>query len=308
MQLDQKTALIKQSFLEAGFLSIGIARPTKLEEEARRLQEWLDLGYHGKMSYMENHFDKRTSPEELLPGTKSIICLAYNYHTDLKQKPDAPKLASYAFGRDYHKVIKKRIKHVIRDLQESIGEFNYRPFVDSAPVMERDLAKRAGLGWIGKNTLLIHPQKGSYFFLAEVFVDFELAYDTPMRDYCGTCTRCIDACPTDAIAEEGFVLDASKCISYLTIELKDEEIPSEFQGKMEDWMFGCDICQDVCPWNRFSSNNSEAEFHPSERLLALNRKDWQELTEDEFNELFHGSAVKRTGYSGLKRNISFLGE
>ena len=304
--VEEKSKWIKKLFLDAGFLLVAFVKAEPLLEEAERLRQWLDMGYHGKMSYMANHFEKRTQPGKLVEGTKSIICLAYNYHSDKQQNPDAPKLSSYAFGRDYHKIIKKRIKPAIAAMTEKLGPFAHRSFVDSAPVLERDLARHAGLGWTGKNTMIINPKKGSRFFLAEVFVDFELAYDTPIQDYCGTCTRCIDACPTDAISEDGYQMDGSKCISYLTIELKDEDIPAEFKGKMENWMFGCDICQDVCPWNRFSSPHSEAAFEPSEALLNMDREDWKNLDEQSFNELFEGSAVKRTGYKGLKRNINFL--
>lgn len=300
------TERIKALFLEAGFYAVGITDANRLDDEAERLKEWIGLGFHGKMQYMENHFEKRVHPERLVEGTQSIICLAYNYYTEDTQIESAPQLASYAYGRDYHKVIKKRVKPIIQQLQQEFGHFNSRTFVDSAPVMERDLAKKAGLGWIGKNTLLINPKKGSKFFLAEVFVDLDLAYDTAISDHCGTCTRCIDACPTEAIHSDGYVMDASKCISYLTIELKDEDLPPEFKGKMNNWMFGCDICQDVCPWNRFSAPHSESEFQARERILTMSREDWLNLDEDSFNELFHGSAVKRAGFKQLKRNILYL--
>jgi len=306
MDRTEKTAIVKKRFLEAGFSDVGIASAAAFHTEAEKLKEWLGLGYHGKMDYMENHFEKRTQPEKLVPGTRSIVCLVYNYATEKSQMADAPKIAKYAYGKDYHKVIKKKIKSVVAGLEDELGPFKSRAFVDSAPVLERDLARRAGMGWLGKNTLLIHPRRGSFFFLAELFVDFELEPDEPIADYCGRCTRCIDACPTDAISEEGYLMDASRCISYLTIELKDEELPEEFRGKMDNWAFGCDVCQDVCPWNRFSQAHREERFEPSEELLNMSKEEWQALDEETFNELFSGSAVRRTGFKGLKRNISFL--
>ena len=300
------TEIVKQTARDLGFTSVGIAKAEFMEEEAKRLTEWLNLGYHGSMSYMENHFDKRTDPTLLVPGAKSIIMLTYNYHTEQKQQdPLAPKISSYAYGRDYHKVIKKKLKLFMPILREKLGDIDGRCFVDSAPVMERDWAARAGVGWVGKNTLLIHPRHGSYFFLAEMILDLELEYDSPIKDYCGTCTACIDACPTDAIASDGYILDGSKCISYLTIELKDD-IPSSFKGKMDNWMYGCDICQQVCPWNRFSSPHEEPQFEPKESLVSMSKEDWVEITEEVFDDLFEGSAVKRTKFQGLKRNISFL--
>ena len=300
------TEIVKQTARDLGFTSVGIAKAEFMEEEAKRLTEWLNLGYHGSMSYMENHFDKRTDPTLLVSGAKSIIMLTYNYHTEQKQQdPLAPKISSYAYGRDYHKVIKKKLKLFMSILREKLGDIDGRCFVDSAPVMERDWAARSGVGWVGKNTLLIHPRHGSYFFLAEMILDLELEYDSPIKDYCGTCTACIDACPTDAIASDGYILDGSKCISYLTIELKDG-IPSSFKGKMDNWMYGCDICQQVCPWNRFSSPHEEPQFEPKESLVSMSKEDWVEITEEVFDDLFEGSAVKRTKFQGLKRNISFL--
>lgn len=255
---------------------------------------------------MANHFDKRVDPRKLVPGAKSVISLAYNYYTEEEQAdPTAPKISMYAYGRDYHKVVKKKLKNIWRFLQTEIGDINGRLFVDSAPVLERDWARRSGIGWVGKHTLLLNPKKGSYFFLAEIILDVELTYDAPMRDHCGTCTRCIDACPTDAISPNGYVMDGSKCISYLTIELKDD-IPAQFKDQMSDYMFGCDICQQVCPWNRFSQPHHEADFGPNQQLLGMKKRDWIDLTEDIFNDLFQGSAVKRTKYEGLKRNIEFL--
>jgi epoxyqueuosine reductase len=300
-----KTEWIKYKSESLGFSGVGIAKAEFLEEEADKLKQWLGLGYHGKMSYMENHFEKRTDPRLLVEGTKSVISLMYNYYTPENQNQDDYKISKYAYGRDYHKVIKKKLKTFFRAIEDEFGAFQGRYFVDSAPIMERDWAKRAGLGWIGKHTLLINPKKGSYFFLAEMLVDFELTYDAPIKDFCGSCKKCIEACPTDAIASEGYVLDASKCISYLTIELKDD-IPDEFKGRTESWIFGCDICQDVCPWNRFSSEHDEPEFAAKAEIINNNPQEWESLDEDEFSSIFEGSAVKRTGYNGLKRNIEFV--
>lgn len=289
-----------------GFADVRFARAEVMETERLRLREWLDRGFHGEMSYMENHFDKRTDPTKLLEGTKTVICLAFNYYTDKKQEDKtAPQLSMYALGRDYHKVIKGKLKALLKQLQVIDPSIEGRGFVDSAPVLERDWARRSGLGWIGKNTLLIHPRRGSYYFLAELLINKEIEPDSPIDDYCGTCTKCIDACPTDAILEDGYVMDGSKCISYLTIELKGE-IPKKFEDKMENWMYGCDICQQVCPWNRFSSEHDEDDFIPSEALLKMTKEEWHELTDERFEELFRGSAVKRTQFKGLKRNIEFV--
>lgn len=306
MTVEQRTQFIKQRAKELGFLDIGISKAEYMEPEARRLEDWLNKGHHGSMSYMANHFDKRLDPTLLVPGARSVISLSYNYYNPAKQEDsDAPKLSMYAYGQDYHHVIKDKLHGLISDLRESIGEINGRCFVDSAPVLERDWAKRSGLGWIGKHSLLLSKQKGSYFFLAEIICDLELSYDQPVSDHCGTCTRCIDACPTDAISPSGYIVDASKCISYLTIELK-EEIPTEFSEQMDGWMFGCDICQEVCPWNRFSTPHDEKAFVPKEELLTMKRNEWTELTQEVFSTIFSKSAVKRTKYKGLKRNISFL--
>jgi epoxyqueuosine reductase len=305
-QLAKNTALIKQKALELGFFYCGISKAEFLEEEAPRLEAWLNEQRHGKMSYMENHFDKRLDPRLLVDGAKSVISLLLNYYTEEKQSDvNAPKISKYAYGEDYHDVIKEKLRQLMQFIETEIGEVSGRVFVDSAPVMDKAWAKKSGLGWIGKNSNLIHPKSGSFFFIAEMIIDLELEADGPIKDYCGTCTKCIDACPTDAIIEP-YVVDGSKCISYLTIELKDALLPTEFKGKMDNWAFGCDICQDVCPWNRFSLLHNEPRFNPSKNLLQLSNNDWQDLSEEVFNELFKLSAVKRTKFDGLKRNIDFL--
>ncbi|HLF63758.1 MAG TPA: tRNA epoxyqueuosine(34) reductase QueG [Saprospiraceae bacterium] len=306
MNPDVRTQYIKSAAKRNGFSFVGIARAEKMEAEAHLLEEWLMHGYHGHMSYMENHFDLRTDPTILVPGAKSVVSLMYNYFTEETQtEPDTPKISIYAYGEDYHRVIRRKLKELLLEIREEFGEVNGRCFVDSGPVLERDWARRAGIGWIGKNTLLINPKGGSYFFLSEIILDLELTPDQPMEDHCGTCTKCIDACPTDAIADEGYVVDGSKCISYLTIELR-EAIPSEFKDKMENWVFGCDICQQVCPWNRFASPHQEAAFEPKEELLQMSSREWYEITEEVFEKIFKQSAVKRTKYAGLRRNLEFL--
>ena len=284
----------------------GIAKAGFLEEEAPRLESWLKAGMHGEMQYMENHFDKRLDPRLLVDDAKSVISLGLNYYTDTQQTdPLSPKISKYALGDDYHQVIKEKLKRLLAVLNEKIGEVGGRAFVDSAPVLDKAWAKKAGLGWIAKNSNLINTKAGSFFFLAELIVDIDLEYDIePTADHCGTCTRCIDACPTEAIVAP-YVVDGSRCISYLTIELKNE-IPQEFKGKMDDWMFGCDICQDVCPWNKFSVLHQEPAFKPHPDLLNLNRRDWEDITDDVFRRVFKNSAVKRTKFNGLKRNIAFL--
>lgn len=283
-----------------------MSKATRLEEEARQLEDWLNSGYQGRMQYLENHFDKRIDPRILVPNARSVISLMYNYFTEEAQiDPLAPKLAKYAYGQDYHQVLREKLQALLFFIRTEIGEVDGRCFVDSAPVMEREWARRSGLGWLGKNTLLIHPRKGSFYFLAELILDLPLEYDVAMKDYCGTCRRCIDACPTEAIAPSGYLLDASKCISYLTIELKDE-IPAEFKGKMDHWMFGCDICQDVCPWNRFSKQHEEPSFAPHPDLLGMTNLEWKEITAEVFAKVFKGSAVKRTKFQGIKRNIDYL--
>ncbi|TFF39761.1 tRNA epoxyqueuosine(34) reductase QueG [Mucilaginibacter psychrotolerans] len=298
--------MIKAEAKNLGFLFCGIAKAEFLEDEAPRLETWLNKGMHGEMRYMENHFDKRLDPRLLVDGAKSVISVALNYYTDEQQTdPSAPKLSKYAYGTDYHFVIKDKLKQLLAFINREIGEVGGRAFVDSAPVLDKAWAKKAGLGWVGKNANLLNKHAGSFFFLAELIVDIELEYDVePTADHCGTCTRCIDACPTDAIVGP-YVVDGSRCISYLTIELKDE-IPAEFKGKMDNWMFGCDICQDVCPWNRFSVIHTEPAFAPHAELLGLKKEDWNDLTQDVFQKVFKNSAVKRTKFDGLKRNISFL--
>lgn len=298
---------IKKIATELGFSYCGIAKAEFLEDEAPKLEEWLKRGYQGKMSYLENHFDKRLNPTLLVPGAKSVISLIYNYYPEkdhAKENPDSYKIAKYAYGEDYHYIIKDKLKLFLQQIEESIGKVEGRAFVDSAPVHERAWAKKSGLGWIGKNSLLLNKTMGSFFFLAELIVDIELEYDGPIKDYCGTCTACIDACPTDAITEP-YVVDGSKCISYFTIELK-EEIPSEVKGKFENWIFGCDICQDVCPWNSFSKPHNEIQFVPGNELKTFSKQDWAEITEEVFQKVFRHSAVKRTKYEGLTRNIRFL--
>lgn len=305
-ELQKRAELVRSHAQRLGFGMVGISKAERMDEEAKKLEWWLNKNHHGKMSYMANHFEKRVDPTLLVPGSKSVITLTYNYFTEKKQEdPTAPKISKYAYGKDYHFIIKDKLRELLQILNDEIGEINGRCFVDSAPVLERDWAKRSGVGWIGKNTLLIHPKKGSYFFLAELIIDLELATDNPIKDYCGTCTRCIDACPTDAISPEGYFMDGSKCISYFTIELKDR-LPESYKDKFEDWMFGCDICQDVCPWNRFSKQHEEPFFEPHPDLLKMSRKEWKEITVDVFREVFRKTAVKRTGYKGLMRNINFL--
>ncbi|RQO69701.1 tRNA epoxyqueuosine(34) reductase QueG [Pedobacter sp. KBW06] len=300
------STMIKAEALRLGFMQCGIAKAGFLEEEAPRLEKWLENNHHGEMAYMEKHFDKRLDPRLLVEDSKSVISLTLNYFPEERQAdPDAPKISKYAYGTDYHLVIKDKLFQLLNFISEEIGEVSGRAFVDSAPVMDRAWAKRAGIGWIGKNSNLINKKSGSFFFLAELIIDLDLEYDNPFEtDHCGTCTKCIDACPTDAILSP-FIIDAKKCISYLTIELR-EEIPQSFNDKMENWMFGCDICQDVCPWNRFSVPHSEPKFQPNENLLQMKKEDWLDITEDVFKAIFKNSAVKRTKFKGLTRNIDFI--
>ena len=300
------SSLIKTEAKRLGFLSCGISKAEFLEEEAPRLENWLEKSMHGEMRYMENYFDKRLDPTKLVPGSKSVISLLLNYYPSEFQNKDSYKISKYAYGRDYHFIIKDKLKKLLTTLQDEIGDFHGRAFVDSAPVLDKAWAAKSGLGWIGKNSNLLTKQVGSFYFIAELIVDLELEYDTPVTDHCGSCTACVDACPTDAIYEP-YKVDGSKCISYFTIELKDE-IPASYKDQFEDWMFGCDICQDVCPWNRFSKPHNEPLFNPHPQLLENDKKDWEEITRETFNEIFRKSAVKRTKFEGLKRNISFLEE
>lgn len=306
MHTDIVTNKIRNKALDLGFLNVTFTKAEHMDAEAMRLEQWLHKGLHGDMYYMENHFEKRVDPSKLVPGATTVITLSYNYYTHEKQKDElAPRISSYAFGRDYHNVIKRKLTDLMQWMKVEVGDFNGRSFVDSAPVLERDLAVRSGHGWVGKNTLLLHPRRGSYFFLCEIICDIPLQYDTPMRNHCGTCRRCIDACPTDAISSNGYILDATRCISYLTIEYK-EALPAIFRDKMEGWAFGCDICQDVCPWNKFSKPHTDTDLQPLPGLLDMTKDEWTKLTEESFQTLFKESAIKRTKYNGLMRNIHFL--
>lgn len=306
MNREEHTRIIKEIAADVGFQFCGISKAGFLEEEAPRLEKWLKQNYHGEMSYMENHFDKRLDPTLLVPGTKSVVSLLLNYYPGHFQRTDTYKISKYAYGEDYHEVIKKKLFLFFDLIKEKIGNVEGRVFVDSAPVMDKVWAAKGGLGWRGKNGNLINPKKGSFFFIAELLLDLDLIPDGPLKDYCGTCTRCMDACPTDAL-NTPYVVDGSRCISYLTIELRNENLPQEFEGKMDNWMFGCDVCQDVCPWNRFSLTTLVDNFRPkTEAILGLDKKEWEELNEDAFQQIFKKSAVKRTKYSGLKRNIAFL--
>ena len=305
LQTKNHTKLIKEKAEKFGFQSCGISKAEFLEEEAPRLEAWLNKGYHGEMNYMENHFDKRLNPTLLVDGAKSVISLSYNYFPKVKiDEINNFKISKYAYGEDYHEVIKDILKNMVAELQEEIGEFGFRVFVDSAPVLEKAWARKSGLGWVGKNANLITKKHGSFYFLAEIICDLELDYDLAVSDHCGSCRACIDACPTQAIVSDRIV-DGSKCISYATIELKNE-IPDYFNGKMDDWMFGCDVCQDVCPWNRFSVPTLQEKFAPNFQKLNFRKNEWKELTQELFSEIFKKSAVKRTKFSGLMRNINLL--
>ena len=296
--------LIKSEATRLGFLSCGISKAGFLEEEAPRLENWLNNRHQGQMSYMENNFDKRLNPTLLVDDAKSVISLLLNYFPSEEQNTESYKISKYAYGQDYHFVIKEKLKELLNFIQTEIGDVSGRAFVDSAPVLDKAWAAKSGLGWIGKNSNLITQKVGSFYFIAELIIDLELDYDTPTTDHCGTCTACIDSCPTEAIVAP-YVVDGSKCISYFTIELKDN-LPEEMKGKFNDWMFGCDVCQDVCPWNRFSKPHSEPLFSVNKELLSFSKKDWEEITEDTFRKVFKNSAVKRTKLDGLKRNIIFL--
>ena len=298
------TELIKNEAKRLGFISCGISRAEFLEDEAPRLEKWLKMNMHGEMKYMENYFEKRLDPSKLVDDAKSVISLSYNYYPKDLQNKEAPKISKYAYGMDYHYVIKKKLIFFLSFIKDKIGDVNGRAFVDSAPILEKAWASKSGIGWVGKNSNLITKQVGSFYFLAELIVDLELDYDGIETDHCGECTACIDSCPTQAITEP-YVVDGSKCISYFTIELK-ENIPNEFKEKFEDWVFGCDICQDVCPWNKFSKPHKEPLFQPTSELMKMSRDEWNEITEETFNKIFKNSAVKRTGYKGLTRNLNFI--
>lgn len=302
---EKLSQLIKSKAKAFGFQDCGISHTGFLEEDARPLEDWLKKDYHGEMRYMENHFNKRLDPRLLVPGAKSVISLSYNYFpAETLPSLDNFKISKYAYGQDYHEIIKGILVEMVAELRDEIGGFDCRVFTDSAPVLERSWARKSGIGWIGKNANLITKQSGSFYFLAEIISDLDVAEDHPTTDHCGTCRKCIDACPTDAIVSDK-IIDGSKCISYATIELKDA-IPDHFRDRMQDWMFGCDICQDVCPWNRFSAPHSQEKFEPNEKLKNFTKKDWQELDQELFSEVFRKSPVKRTKFAGLKRNISFL--
>lgn len=302
----RNTQLIKEEAVRLGFFNCGVAKAEHLDDDARRLEQWLKNDYHGKMQYMDRYFDLRVDPRKIVPGAKSVVTLLLNYYPDTTQQEDTPNIAKYAWGKDYHYVIKDKLKQLIEYIKANIGDIDGRGFVDSAPVLERAWAMKSGLGWVGKNANLLTKHSGSFFFIATLISDLELEYDAPFQtDHCGTCTRCIDACPTDAIVSNT-VVDGSKCISYLTIELKDALIPSEFHNKMNDWMFGCDICQDVCPWNRFSKPHHEPDLSPIPEVLDLSLAEWEAMTEEAFRKIFKKSPMARPKWSGIQRNIAAI--
>lgn len=304
--LQKHTRLVKEAARQQGFSYCGIAKAEQLDEDARRLETWLQQGMHGSMQYMENHFDLRIDPRKLVPGAKSVITLLQNYYPEQKQPAGIPKIAKYAYGKDYHDVIRAKLRSFLAQLNQSIGEIQGRGFVDSAPVLERTWAVKSGAGWIGRNGNLINKQAGSFYFIATLIVDIALQYDDPLaKDFCGSCRKCIDACPTNAIGNNK-VIDGSKCISYFTIELKDALIPEQVKGKFDNWLFGCDVCQDICPWNRFSKQHSEPAFTPIPEILNLSTKEWEALSEEAFTRIFKGSPIKRAKYKGIKRNLSFI--
>jgi epoxyqueuosine reductase len=302
----ERSQFIKAKALETGFDFCGISKAEFLEQEAPRLEKWLNLNHHGAMGYMANHFDKRLDPTKLVEGAKSVISVLLNYYPPerLPEGENDLKISKYAYGTDYHYILKEKLAALLSSIEEEVGEVSGRIFVDSAPVMDKVWAAKSGLGWVGKHSNLLNREMGSFFFIGEIICDLDLAPDTAMADYCGTCTRCIDACPTDAITEP-FVVNGSKCISYYTIELKDA-IPEEVKGKFDNWIFGCDICQDVCPWNRFSKPHQTSQFNLPESLSGFTNSDWQEVTEEVFKEIFRRSPVKRAKYEGLRRNIEFV--
>jgi epoxyqueuosine reductase len=304
--LANRTSFIKQTAAELGFDYCGIAKAVQLDEDAKRLEQWLSKGMNGNMQYMQNHFDLRIDPRKLVPGAKSVITLLMNYFPDEHQQTSSPKVSKYAYGKDYHIIIRKKLTEFLASLRKEFGLIEGRGFVDSAPVLERSWAQKAGLGWIGKNGNLITKKNGSFFFIASLIVDLDLHYDDSFaKDYCGSCTKCIDHCPTKAILPDK-VVDGSKCISYFTIELKEALIPETMKGKFDDWIFGCDVCQDVCPWNRFSNPNKNEAFNPIPEILSFSDKDWKELTEESFKIIFKDSPLKRTSFNGIRRNLSFL--
>ena len=306
MDIQARTLLFKQTAARLGFENCGIAAAKKLDDDARRLESWLKKGYQGNMQYMENHFDLRTDPTLLVPGAKSVVTLLYNYYPDQKQRTDAPKISKYAYGSDYHLVIRQLLNQLLQETRQQLGQYNGRGFVDSAPVLERSWAVRSGLGWVGKNGQLLNKRMGSFFFIATLIIDVELECDLVFgTDHCGDCTRCIDACPTEAILPDK-VIDGSRCISYFTIELKEQLIPGKMKGQFQNWMFGCDVCQDVCPWNRFSQPHQKEALSPLPEILSFSFKDWEELTETSFTRIFAHSPLKRSKFSGISRNLQFI--
>lgn len=306
LDLETRTHIIKSTAAALGFEHCGIAKAAPLNEDARRVEAWLNKGMHGNMQYMENYFELRTDPTKLVPGAKSVITLLKNYYPEKKQKENAPKISKYAYGNDYHEIIRSRLNEFLRQLKEKIGAIHGRGFVDSAPVLERTWAAKSGLGWVGKNGMLINKGAGSFHFIASLIIDWELIYDTPLaKDFCGSCTRCIDACPTEAILPDK-VIQGNKCISYFTIELKDLLLPGDLRSSFQDWAFGCDICQDVCPWNRFSEPHHDAAFTPIAEILDFTTEQWLDLTEDAFRKIFRHSPLKRSKYHGIMRNLKFI--
>jgi epoxyqueuosine reductase len=306
MSKEKDTVLVRSFAAQLGFDYCGIAKAVQLDDDARRLEQWLNKGFNGSMQYMENYFDLRIDPSKLVPGAKSVITLLLNYFPAEQQNIDTSKVAKYAYGKDYHEVIRSKLKLLLQSIKENIGEIHGRGFVDSAPVLERSWAQKSGLGWIGKNGNLINKQSGSFFFIATLITDLDLDPDDPfVKDYCGTCTKCIDHCPTEAILPDK-VIDGSKCISYFTIELKDALLPGAMKGKFDNWLFGCDVCQDICPWNRFSKPSNEINFTPTPEILNFTKNDWEELTEESFKTIFKDSPLKRTRFAGIKRNLKFI--
>jgi epoxyqueuosine reductase len=302
----KNTLLIREQASLLDFDYCGIAKSARLEDDARRLEQWLHKGLHGSMHYMENYFDLRVDPAKLVPGARSVITLLKNYYSDTQQEPGSPRISKYAYGKDYHEVIRAQLNQLLGFIRSNIGEINGRGFVDSAPVLERTWAQRSGLGWVGKNGNLITKQTGSFYFIATLITDLELEYDDPFaKDFCGSCTKCIDACPTEAILP-GRVVDGSKCISYFTIELKDMLIPGNMKNKFENWMFGCDTCQDVCPWNRFAKPNTEIAFTPIPEILNLSTSEWEDMSEAQFRKIFRDSPISRAKYKGIQRNLKFI--